>query len=202
MFVTPSFAQEATEDAATSEPEALHTETGVDDHGATAEGSFPPFDSSTFASQILWLAITFGLFYLFMQKVVVPRIGSILENRRDRIASDFDEADRLKTEADEAIAAYEQELAEAKTKANQIAQKARDDAKAEADIERTQVESDLAAKLSQAEARIAEIKAQALGEVDTIAEDTTAAIVEQLIGEPVSKSTASSAVKAAAAGEK
>lgn len=190
MFVTPSFAQEATED--------LHTETGVAGHGAEAEGAFPPFDSSTYPSQILWLAITFGLFYLFMQRVVTPRIGGILENRRDRIASDFDEADRLKSDADEAIAAYEQELAEAKAKANQIAQTARDDAKAEADIERTQIESDLAAKLSEAEARIGEIKARAMGEVDTIAEETTIAIVEQLIGTEVSKASAGSAVKAAA----
>jgi F-type H+-transporting ATPase subunit b len=190
MFVTPSFAQEATED--------LHTETGVAGHGAEAEGAFPPFDSSTYPSQILWLAITFGLFYLFMQRVVTPRIGGILENRRDRIASDFDEADRLKSDADEAIAAYEQELAEAKAKANQIAQTARDDAKAEADIERTQIESDLAAKLSEAEARIGEIKARAMGEVDTIAEETTIVIVEQLIGTEVSKASAGSAVKAAA----
>lgn len=190
LFVTPSVAQEATED--------LNTETGVDDQGGEATGAFPPFDTSTFASQILWLAITFGLFYLFMQKVVVPRIGGILENRRDRIASDFDEADRLKSEADEAIAAYEQELAEAKSKANQIAQTARDEAKAEADIERTQIESDLAAKMADAEKRIAAIKAEAMSEVDTIAEETTAAIVEQLIGGSVTKATASSAVKAAA----
>ena len=53
MFVTPSFAQEATED--------LHTETGVAGHGAEAEGAFPPFDSSTYPSPILWLAITVGL---------------------------------------------------------------------------------------------------------------------------------------------
>ena len=194
MLVTPSFAQEA--EPATEE---LHTETGVEDHGAEATGVFPPFDSSTFPSQLLWLAICFGLFYLFMQRVIVPRIGGILENRRDRIASDFDEAERLKSEADEAIAAYEQELAEAKAKANQIGHKARDEAKAEADIERTQIESDLAAKMAEAEQRIAEIKARALGDVDTIAEDTTVAIVEQLIGTPVNKSTASAAVKAAAA---
>jgi F-type H+-transporting ATPase subunit b len=44
------------------------------------------------ASQLLWLAITFGLFYLFMSKVVLPRIGGVLEVRRDRIAQDLDEA--------------------------------------------------------------------------------------------------------------
>ena len=48
---------------------------------AGTAGVFPPFDRSTFPSQLLWLAITFGLFYLFLKKVVLPRIGGILEVR-------------------------------------------------------------------------------------------------------------------------
>ena len=59
---------------------------------ARRHGAFPPFDPSTFPSQILWLAITFGLFYLFLKRVVLPRIGGILEVRRDRIAQDLDQA--------------------------------------------------------------------------------------------------------------
>ncbi|MFN4256988.1 MAG: prolyl oligopeptidase family serine peptidase, partial [Saprospiraceae bacterium] len=84
-------------------------------HGGEKAG-FPPFDASTFPSQLLWLAITFGLFYLLMAKVIMPRIGGILENRHDKIAQDLDEASRSKAEADAAIAAYEQEL----TAANQF----------------------------------------------------------------------------------
>jgi hypothetical protein len=64
--------------------------------------AFPPFETSTFPSQLLWLAITFGLFYLFLQKVVLPRIGGILEVRRDRIAQDLDQAARMREESDAA----------------------------------------------------------------------------------------------------
>src|SRR5690606_4338598 len=142
MFVAPAYAQET----------EAHTEVGGDH---AAEASFPPFDSSTFASQLLWLAITFGLFYLFLKKVVMPRIGGILEVRSDRIAQDLEQAARMKEEADAAIAAYEQELAEAKAKANTIGQAARDSAKADAEAERKQVEAALETKLSEAEARIA-----------------------------------------------
>ena len=154
-----------------------------------AAGGFPPFDSSTFPSQILWLIITFGLFYLFMQRVVLPRIASIIETRRDRIAQDLNEANRLKEEADQAFAAYEQDLADAKGKAHEITQAARDSAKADADAERTKVE-----------AEIAEVTKKALAEVNTIAADTTAAIVKQLIGGTVTKASANAAVKAAAQG--
>ena len=78
---------------------------------ATHAGVFPPFDHTTYASQLLWLVITFVIFYLLMQKVIVPRIGGILESRHNRIAQDIDEAGRLKAEADAAVATYEGELA-------------------------------------------------------------------------------------------
>ncbi len=165
-----------------------------------AEIAFPPFDSTTFASQILWLVITFGLFYLFMSRVVLPRIGSILETRRDRIAQDLNEANRLKEEADQAFATYEQELAEARSKAHEIAQAARDAAKADADAERARVEADVAGKLEKAEAEIALVKNKALAEVDTIAAETAAAIVSQLVGGTVTKAKLNAAVKAAAEG--
>src|SRR5690606_14045348 len=130
------------------------------------------------------------------KRVVLPRIGGILEVRRDRIAQDLDQASRMKEEADAAVAAYEQELAEARRKASAIAQEARDAAKAEAEAERRRVEAELEAKLSSAENRIAEIKNAALADVGTIAEETAAAIVRQLIGGNVDKKSLTEAVKA------
>ena len=118
--------------ATTEHNTETHSEVGTP-AGHGGESNFPPFDSSTFASQLLWLAITFGAFYYLMAKVVLPRISDILEVRSDRIARDLEEANRLKQESDEAFAAYEQEMAEARGKAHAIAQDARDAAKAEAD---------------------------------------------------------------------
>jgi F-type H+-transporting ATPase subunit b len=162
-----------------------------------AESAFPPFDTTTFPSQLLWLAITFGLFYLFLQKVVLPRIGGILEVRRDRIAQDLDQASRMREESDAAVAAYEQELAEARSKANTIANTARDKAKAEAEAERRKAEAGLETRLTEAERRIASIKDTAMNDVGTIAEETAAAIVEQMLGAGVDKKVVSSAVSAA-----
>lgn len=142
---------------------------------------FPPFDSTTFASQLLWLAITFGVLYYLMAKVIVPRIAGIIEDRRDRIASDLDVADRLKTDSEDALSAYERALAEARAKAFAIAEAARDAAKAAADAQRAEVESGLNKKLASAEARIGEIKQKALSDVGAIASEATAAIVRTLI---------------------
>jgi len=161
--------------------QAVHTETGVP-HDAPAHGVFPPFDPSTFASQLLWLAISFGLFYWFVKRVALPRIAGILEVRRDRISQDLDEANRLKEEADVAHAAYEQELAGARARAHAIATEAGDKAKTEADARRMKVEGELAARLGEAEARIATIRDKAMGEVGSIASDTAETIVRELIG--------------------
>ena len=107
--------------------------------------------------------------------------------RHDRIQQDLDQASRLKEEADAAVAAYEQELADARAKANVIGQEARDGAKASAEAERKKVEASLDKKLGDAEAHIASIKAAAMKEVGTIAEDTAGAIVQELVGGKVDK---------------
>lgn len=149
---------------------------------AEGGGVFPPFDSSTYASQLFWLALSFGVFYWLMNKVLVPRIGGILETRQSRIAEDLAKAQELKDEADNALAAYEQELATAKMNANEIGTKARDKAKAEADAEQARIEADLAEKLASAETRITEVRSAAMAEVGTIAKDATSTILERLIG--------------------
>jgi F-type H+-transporting ATPase subunit b len=190
MFVTPGYAEEAP-------PPALDEAHTVEGEAGHAEGAFPPFDPAHFPSQILWLAITFGLFYIFLKRVALPRVGNILEVRRERIAHDLDQAAKMKGEADAAVAAYEQDLAEARGKANAIGQKARDDAKAEADAKRKEVESGLEKKLHDAEAQIARIKTSALAEVSTIATDTASEIIEHLIGRKVDKATVAAAVKSA-----
>jgi F-type H+-transporting ATPase subunit b len=192
MFVTSAFAQESAPAATEGD---THSGTGVP---AEAHGTFPPFDPATFPSQLLWLAITFGLFYLFLKNVAMPRVGGIIDVRNDRITKDLDQAAKLKGEADAAVAAYEQALAEAKTKANVIGQQANDAAKAEAETARKKVEAALDEKLGEAEARIASIKANAMKEVGTIAEDTASAIVEALIGGKANKAEIAAAVKSVA----
>lgn len=184
LFITEAKAAEeapAAHGAVGQGAEATHAEVG---HAAPGEhgGAFPPFDPTYFGSQILWLAITFGFLYWYLSKKILPRMEGILETRQDRIGADLAEAERFRTETDAAIAAYEQALAEARQKAGAIAGETRAKVATELDARRKAVDADLGNRLAAAEARIADIKSKALAEVDTIATDTTAAIVETLIG--------------------
>jgi F-type H+-transporting ATPase subunit b len=176
---------------------STNTEVGIDDHSADV---FPPFQTETYPSQLLWLALTFGLFYYLMAKVALPRISSILEVRSDRIEQDIEEANRLQRESDEAQAAYEYDLAEARNNAQVIAQRARDEAKAEADTKRGAEEARLNEMLEKADADIAATKAAAMEDVGAIAEETTQALVNSLLDGKITKAQVSKAVSKAGAG--
>lgn len=157
----------------------------------------PQLNPLDWAPQLIWLVITFGVLYLLMKWVALPKIGSVIEMRQGRIAGDLEAADKLRRETQEAIAAYEQALAEAKARAHGIVQEARNKLKDEVAAERTALERDLSAKSAEAEAQIHQAKVSALKEVNAVASDTATEIVRRLIGIAPTKPEVSAAVAAA-----
>jgi F-type H+-transporting ATPase subunit b len=157
----------------------------------------PQLNPLDWAPQLIWLLITFGILYLLMVKVALPRIGSVIDARADHIAKDLATADKLRRETEEAIAAYEQALAEAKQKAHAIVEDGRAKLKTETAEERARLERDLAKKSAEAEARIAEAKNSAMREVNAVAADVAADIVRQLIGVAPAKAEIDQAVATA-----
>jgi len=83
-------------------------------------GGFPPFDKTTFPSQLLWLSVIFVLLYVLMARVALPRIASILQDRRKHVDDNLAEAQRFKEQSDAVIAAREQALADARAHAQTI----------------------------------------------------------------------------------
>lgn len=160
----------------------------------------PQLDPTTFAPQLIWLAITFIGLYVLMARVALPRIGGMIEQRRDRIASDLDEAARLKDDTEKAIADYETALAEARARAHTIAQQTRDELKAATDRERASLDQSIAKKLAEAEARIADARDAAMADVATIATGLAGDIVTSLAGASPTPAALERAVKAAADG--
>ena len=138
---------------------ATPTQTGTVAPGGKADDVFPPFDANQFGSQLLWLAISFGLLYYLLAKVVLPRIADILETRRDRIASDLEEARGLKNEAEAARLGYEKALADAKSNAAKLAQTARDEAQAELDAGKAAADAADQKRIAASEATIAGARA-------------------------------------------
>jgi F-type H+-transporting ATPase subunit b len=119
----------------------------ADEHSTTTEapssehhGAFPPFAKETFASQLFWLVICFAALYIMVSKLILPRMSTIMAERRDRIDGDLAEAGRMKTDADAAVSAYEKSLADARARAQSIAAENRDKVHAQAEANRKDLE--------------------------------------------------------------
>ena len=146
------------------------------------KAGFPPFDSHSYAGQLVWLVIAFVLLYVLMSKWALPQVGGIIESRQKRIDDDVAEAGKLKAQSDAAVSAYEKALADARANAQAIASKTRDEQAVAAEARRKTLEDELNAKMADAEKTIAATKTAAMSNVRGIAEDATRAIVERLIG--------------------
>jgi F-type H+-transporting ATPase subunit b len=186
---TTTTGTEASSTTHTTETVGVATEA---EHGKKV---FPPLDPTTFSSQLIWFAIAFGALYLLMSRVALPRIGSVIEERRARIRRDLDEAERLKGETERALKAYEQAVADARGNATKIAQETRDKLKSEVDAERQRVDREIGERLAKAEAQIKTATAAAMGRVNEIATDTAETIVGELVGMKLNRDDIAGAVK-------
>lgn len=156
---------------------------------------FPPLNTQDFAPQIIWLAITFTALYLLLSRIVLPRIGEVIDDRKDRIKRDLESAERLKDETDKALKSYEKALSDARSNASSIAKDNQARLNAEVDRDRHKVEAELASKLAAAETSITATKTKAMQSVGEIAADTAAAIAGKLLGQTVTVDEAKRAVQ-------
>jgi F-type H+-transporting ATPase subunit b len=162
---------------------------------AGEHGKFPPFDSQTFPSQLFWLIIAFVALYLLMSRIALPRIASIREERRKHIDAHLAEAQRLRGESEAAIAAHEAALAQAQTRAQTLANEAREKAAAEAEARGKDLDAKLGQRIADAEKDIAAARSAAMTKVHGIAEETTRALVERLTGVTPSDQDVTQAVR-------
>ena len=157
----------------------------------------PQLNPLDWGPQLIWLVITFSILYLLMVYVALPRISAAIDTRAAHIAKDLASADKLRRETEEAIAAYEQALAEAKQKAHAIVEAGRSKLKEENAVQRGKLESELAKRSAEAEARIDEAKNSAMREVNAVAVEVASDIVRKLIGAAPAKAEIEKAVETA-----
>ena len=143
-------------------------------------------------NQIFWLILALLAIYFVLSRIALPRIASVLAERQGTITNDIAAAEDLKRKAEDAEAAYDKALADARAAAQAIAQQTRDDIKADLSAAMEQADAEIAAKTAEGEKAIAEIRASAMENVEAVAKDTADALVQALGG------TADSAAIAAA----
>lgn len=176
-------------------PAAVHAAEAT--HDAEQKSGMPQLDPSTFASQIFWLAVTFLAFLLIAWRVALPKIGRVLEDRRERIDRDIARAAELKNEAEKVLAEYERLSAEGRASAQTLIREANALAAAEAAAEHGKIGKKLAHEIETAERRIADARKSALEGVGDVAAEIAQAATERLIGVKIDKKTAEAAMRKA-----
>jgi F-type H+-transporting ATPase subunit b len=176
--------------------------------GATAHTSadgghkapFPPFQSETFASQLVSLLVAFVALYLIVSRVALPKVGKTIDDRQAKIEGDLAEAQKLKDESDAALKAYEADLAAARSRAQAIGNETREKLNAASEAERKALEDKLSHRLADAEKTIAATREAAMSNVRGIASDAASAIVQRLTGVAPDGKAVASAVDASLKG--
>lgn len=142
----------------------------------------PQFNLATAPSQIFWLLVIFGLMFLVLWRLVLPRLGGVLEQRQNKIDDDLARAERMKGEAEQVLAEYEKALAEARAKAGAAMKQASDAAQATANARIAAFSAELAKKTEAAEARIAQAEATAHANLKSIATEAAGLATAKLLG--------------------
>lgn len=162
------------------------------------KGGLPQLNPDVMAPQLIWLAITFLVLYYVLSKITLPKISSVLDERKNRIERDIAEGERLNNETQNAIAEYEQKLADARAKAGTMARETRDAVSADLEAKRTAAEAEDQARMAAAEKRISDMKAEAMAQVTTISTETAQELIKSLVGTDVSADEVQRAMQPAA----
>jgi F-type H+-transporting ATPase subunit b len=162
---------------------------------ASAPG-MPQLDITTFPNQIFWLVVTLVVIYLLLSRISLPRIGAVLAERQGIITNDISAAEDLKRQAEDAEAAYNQALAEARIEANAIVAAAKVDIQAELADATAHADAQISAQVVESEARISEIRAGAMKSVEEVANATAAELVIALAPSKADLSGVAAAVTA------
>ncbi|MBU2994296.1 F0F1 ATP synthase subunit B' [Octadecabacter sp. 1_MG-2023] len=158
------------------------------EHGAEAGGAgMPQLDFSTFPNQIFWLVVTLIVIYFILSRVALPRIGAVLAERQGTITNDIAAAEELKQRAQEAEAAYDKALVDARAEAGKIVDTAKADIQGELDVQLAKADAEIAAQTAESEKAIAEIQAGAADAVKAVAKDTAKEIVAAMGGKADAK---------------
>ena len=155
----------------------------------------PQLEVSTFASQIFWLILCFGTLYYLLSRKALPRVAEILEARQDRIAADLDEAERLRNEAEAALAEYQASMAKAQAEAQTAISENQARLQADASERQAELDEKLGKQVADAEARIADAKNAALKELRNSAITVAQAATAHLSGIKVTKKAAEAALR-------
>lgn len=170
-------------------------EAGHDAANATVDGQphkkgLPQFDVTTFAKQIFWLAVVFIALYLVNSRKILPTISAVIENRRERIASDLRAAEDLKNQVAHVRGEYEAAVAAAQAQAQQVIVDLQDEMKKQIEMQDREFKEHSDTAVRDLELRLETARTRIQGELGAIAAGVTQDIAKAISGIAIDDKTA------------
>ncbi len=162
---------------------------------AAESGGMPQLNPEFWISQIFWLIITFGILFIVLTKVILPKISNNLETRKSQILENIETADKQKEESQKKIDEYEKIILDSKLKAKSYFNEAREKILDDINKKRAALEKDLDEEINEVEKELSDLKNKSGEKINRIAAETSAELIKELIGDEVNSSSIAAIVE-------
>ena len=161
---------------------------------ASESSGMPQLNPEFWISQIFWLTITFGVLYVVLSKLVLPKISTNLEIRKSQIIDNIEAAEKQREESELKIQEYEKIIQDSKNQAKNYLIQAREKLIKSVNLKKEDLDKELAVEIKKTESEIQDLRNKAPEKINKIAIETSADLIQQLIGIEVNNSSISAIV--------
>ena len=158
-------------------------------------GGMPQLNPEFWVSQIVWLILTFGVLYLVLSKLILPKISENLESRKSQILENIETAENQREESEKKLKEFEKIILESKLEAKNYFNEARQKILDDINSKRLALEKDIDEEISAAEQEVNNLKIGSHEKIRNIAVETSSELIKQLIGEEANNSSISAIVE-------
>ena len=158
-------------------------------------GGMPQLNPEFWVSQIFWLVLTFGLLYIILSKLILPKISSNLASRKSQILENIETAEKQREESEKKLKEFEKIILESKLEAKNYFNEARQKILEDISIKKNSLDKDIDGEITAAEQEIKKLKTDSSEKIKNIAIETSSELIKQLIGEEANNSSISAIVE-------
>ena len=162
---------------------------------SSESGGMPQLNPEFWFSQIFWLIITFGILFITLSKLILPKISETLEVRKSQISENIEAAEKEREESENKIKEYEKIILDSKTEAKNYFNKAREKILKDIDKKKEMIESEINEEINKAEIEISEFVSNSPEKINKIAAETSSDLIKQLIGVEMNNSSITAIVE-------
>ena len=161
---------------------------------AAESGGMPQLNPEFWISQIFWLTITFGILYVVLSKLILPKISANLEIRKSQILDNIEAAEKHRKDSELKILEYEKIVQKSKNEAKNYFKQVREKLLKDINLKKDALDKELNKEIQTAENEILELRVRAPEKINKIAVETSADLLKQLIGTEINNSSISAIV--------